>query len=211
MGNVYTVVVGPVPSCDCPDHLRGNLCKHILFIYLKVLKVKKPHLLYQTSLLSSELKQIFEDSDSKLHGRFSIPMANETVREKYEQLLLEEKEDKSEVKSKREEVVRQEIDETSQCPVCCEEFMNSRESVVFCRFGCGNNIHSSCFNEWCKVQPSYPTCVICRSLWSEENNEEKRNSELKSKWEGSYMNLAEFQPQSGDCQPDVMDDESQGS
>jgi len=38
-GNVYTVTISHVPSCDCPDALKGNHCKHILFIFLKVLGV----------------------------------------------------------------------------------------------------------------------------------------------------------------------------
>jgi hypothetical protein len=38
-GNVYKIAIGRVPSCDCPDAARGNLCKHVLFIMLKVLKV----------------------------------------------------------------------------------------------------------------------------------------------------------------------------
>jgi hypothetical protein len=207
MGNVYAVTVGPLPSCDCPDHARGNLCKHILFIYLKVLKLKRPHLMYQTSLLNSELKQIFEDSDSIRGGRHSIPMANETVREKYEQFLQEGKmEEEEQVVTKRKEVAQQHIEETSQCPVCYEEFLSSNEPVVYCQFGCGNNVHASCFNEWCKVHPSYPTCVICRSLWTEENYEEKRDEELKAKKARSYMNLAAFQQQSCDPHPDVMDD-----
>ena len=35
-GNVYQVVLSKVPSCSCPDHAKGNLCKHILFVMLRV-------------------------------------------------------------------------------------------------------------------------------------------------------------------------------
>ncbi|KAI0949803.1 hypothetical protein AcV7_008466 [Taiwanofungus camphoratus] len=56
-GNVYTVVIDNTPSCNCeecrakfsvvinlkvmigPDAIKGNHCKHILFIFLKVLQV----------------------------------------------------------------------------------------------------------------------------------------------------------------------------
>ncbi|CAJ1452908.1 unnamed protein product [Effrenium voratum] len=39
-GNVYTVDFGIRPGCDCPDFLKGRgLCKHVLFIWLRVLRV----------------------------------------------------------------------------------------------------------------------------------------------------------------------------
>ncbi|OLP84409.1 hypothetical protein AK812_SmicGene34728 [Symbiodinium microadriaticum] len=41
-GNVYTVNVGTKPSCDCPDFLKGRgPCKHILFIWLRVLQLEE--------------------------------------------------------------------------------------------------------------------------------------------------------------------------
>eukprot|EP00775_Hariotina_reticulata_P009934 gene9934-10089_t len=54
-GNVYTVVVGRHPHCTCPDHARGNLCKHILFVMLRVLKlnINNP-LVWQKALLTKE-------------------------------------------------------------------------------------------------------------------------------------------------------------
>lgn len=30
-GNLYKVVIGKVPSCDCPDGGKGNQCKHIFY------------------------------------------------------------------------------------------------------------------------------------------------------------------------------------
>eukprot|EP00439_Symbiodinium_sp_Y106_P032612 s1128_g3.t3 len=41
-GNVYTVHIGTKPSCDCPDFLKGRgPCKHILFIWLRVLRLEE--------------------------------------------------------------------------------------------------------------------------------------------------------------------------
>ena len=40
-GNVYTVKVGPLVSCDCPDAAKGNVCKHQLFVMLKVLRAEE--------------------------------------------------------------------------------------------------------------------------------------------------------------------------
>lgn len=30
-GNLYTVIIGKVPSCSCPDNQKGNQCKHICY------------------------------------------------------------------------------------------------------------------------------------------------------------------------------------
>jgi len=35
-GNLYEVIISNVPSCTCPDFLKGNVCKHIIFVYVKV-------------------------------------------------------------------------------------------------------------------------------------------------------------------------------
>lgn len=32
---VYEVVIDKVPGCSCPDALKGNHCKHLLFVFLK--------------------------------------------------------------------------------------------------------------------------------------------------------------------------------
>jgi len=30
-GNIYKVVIGKEPFCDCPDGAKGNQCKHIVY------------------------------------------------------------------------------------------------------------------------------------------------------------------------------------
>lgn len=31
-GNIYNITIGQVPSCTCPDHQKGNQCKHIVYV-----------------------------------------------------------------------------------------------------------------------------------------------------------------------------------
>lgn len=38
-GNVYTVTISHIPKCTCPDASKGNHCKHIIFVFLKILSV----------------------------------------------------------------------------------------------------------------------------------------------------------------------------
>jgi SWIM zinc finger len=41
-GNVYNVHIGEIPTCSCPDFARKNdLCKHIMFVTLKVIGLDK--------------------------------------------------------------------------------------------------------------------------------------------------------------------------
>lgn len=34
-GNLYSVTISKLPSCTCPDGLKGNQCKHIIYVSFK--------------------------------------------------------------------------------------------------------------------------------------------------------------------------------
>ena len=34
-GNIYHVHIAQVPSCDCPHALKGNQCKHMVYVSLR--------------------------------------------------------------------------------------------------------------------------------------------------------------------------------
>ena len=59
-GNVYRAAVARMPSCTCVDFRdRSQICKHLLFVYLKVLGVsRESHVPVQRALLRSELTAI---------------------------------------------------------------------------------------------------------------------------------------------------------
>lgn len=57
-GNIYSVTIGQIPSCTCPDSQKGSQCKHIVYVMHNVLKAPE-HLQYQLAFLSSELQEIF--------------------------------------------------------------------------------------------------------------------------------------------------------
>lgn len=64
-----------------------------------------------------------------------------------------------------EEVAERRPLDTSDCPICFEEFEAAQiETIVFCRV-CGNNIHEECFNMWKQSKGNDVTCVYCRSPW----------------------------------------------
>jgi hypothetical protein len=54
---VYDVTISRHPHCSCPDHAKGNLCKHILFVMLRVLKLSTTNpLVWQKALLTKEVR-----------------------------------------------------------------------------------------------------------------------------------------------------------
>jgi hypothetical protein len=54
---VYTVRISKQPRCDCPDAAKGHVCKHILFVYLRVLKLSASNpIVWQKALLTHEVR-----------------------------------------------------------------------------------------------------------------------------------------------------------
>merc|ERR1719233_2575562 len=147
-GNIYNVTITLKPKCTCPDYLtRGDCCKHILLVYLKVL---------------------FENAPPVLIG----VLANDAVRLRYCELTGKTFEGNSTVEEKGKQRALE-----GDCPVCMEEFDESQRSKVdFCK-ECGNNIHKDCLANWkrgCKNQGNPVTCVYCRSPWPETGNPKGR-------------------------------------
>ena len=144
-GNVYTIVVDKVPSCDCPHAKKGNQCKHIAYVLSRVLRVPAD-LEYQLAFISAELRDIFAKAP---------PLPSETA----------ERNDDGDGKRKPIE---------GECPICSEDFEpESKESIVYCKSACGNNIHAQCFKMWAATkQGRGVTCPFCRTEWQQEGGGE---------------------------------------
>ena len=56
-GNIYTVQISKVPTCDCPHAAKGHQCKHIIYVMCRVLRAPE-NLQYQLALTSPELREI---------------------------------------------------------------------------------------------------------------------------------------------------------
>ncbi|KAK0856555.1 hypothetical protein LTR03_001292 [Friedmanniomyces endolithicus] len=102
-GNVYTIVIDKVPSCDCPHARKGNQCKHIAYVLSRVLRAPA-RLEYQLALTSVELREIFAKAP---------PLPSETA-------------EKGEEKDGRRKAVE------GECRICCVDFEpESGEAVVY--------------------------------------------------------------------------------
>ncbi|KAF8481285.1 hypothetical protein DFH94DRAFT_449321 [Russula ochroleuca] len=154
-GNVYTVTIGRKPSCDCPDATHGNHCKHILFIFLKVLQVPQSSgLWYQKALLASELQSIFANAPQAPNA-----LAHDNVRDAYARATG--KAPSSTPSDSRRRIPGPE----DSCPICYED-MQDISKLVFCD-ECGNALHTECFGQWRRRAGSAAevTCVWCRAKW----------------------------------------------
>ncbi|GJE85079.1 hypothetical protein PsYK624_011560 [Phanerochaete sordida] len=176
-GNVYTVAIDKLPSCNCPDALKGNHCKHILFIYAKVLQVPfTSHVWYQKALLTSELQEIFANAPLAPND-----MANPRVRDAYAQAT-----GKAVASSSSSNSNRKLPKEDDDCPVCYEEMYGTAESKLsFCET-CGNCLHKQCLTQWLLHKP---TCPMCRSNWAGPEGGRSGRGKASVDADG-YLNLA---------------------
>ncbi|KAG5179073.1 hypothetical protein JKP88DRAFT_327812 [Tribonema minus] len=149
-GNVYRVQIASVPSCDCPD--RNPLCKHILFVYLKVLKqpLDSPHI-YQAALLQSELQEIFENAPPSA----ADVLANQRVRKEFEKLSGKVADGEA---AEEEQKGGRAIEADDECPICFEGLLPEPGSavpgrpLVCCNGGCGKSLHKECQGAWAMAE-----------------------------------------------------------
>ncbi|KAJ7852789.1 hypothetical protein B0H14DRAFT_2508875 [Mycena olivaceomarginata] len=163
-GNIYTVTIQQKPSCDCPDAQKGNHCKHILFIYLKVLQVTQSsgHW-YQKALLTTELESIFANAPLAPNA-----IANPRLREAYARATGKSQAPSTPEASASSAPKKRMPGEEDDCPICYDGMHNVAEaSLTFCE-ECGNAVHGECFAQWkqtSKNQSKKLTCIYCRAEW----------------------------------------------
>eukprot|EP00123_Amoebidium_parasiticum_P010741 comp20288_c0_seq1/m.25458 comp20288_c0_seq1/g.25458 ORF comp20288_c0_seq1/g.25458 comp20288_c0_seq1/m.25458 type:complete len:323 (-) comp20288_c0_seq1:266-1234(-) len=182
-GNVYTVDITHKLSCDCPDfQKRQACCKHILFVFLKVLKQPPTSAyIYQSALVTKELQEIFDAAPIDPRD----VLANKNVVAAY-------KGSDSQAGEEGKEEGRRPAE--GPCPVCFEDMNEGgKEALTWCRT-CGNNMHMDCFRQWRGREVAsgkQVTCVYCRAVWLEASAGTPGKGDDVSK-EG-YRNLGSLQ------------------
>ena len=204
-GNVYTVVLGLVPSCTCPDYSRRqDMCKHIMFVLLKVigLEVSNP-LAYQKAYVSSELNELYTILRTRRVG--GTILANDQVRAAVAAAASQNGSSTTDISStstssttllddQPSSVQRRSLLDDSDCPICFDDLTHEPESkVTFCRGTCGANFHEACIRRWLSAMTlAKPSCPHCRQLWVEENGRStKGNPKIPA--ETTYTNLGSLQ------------------
>ncbi|PPQ91350.1 hypothetical protein CVT25_004117 [Psilocybe cyanescens] len=163
-GNVYTVTIDHIPICDCPDASKGNHCKHILFIFLKVLQVSRQSgFWYQKALLTSELEQIFAEAPLAPNAE-----AHPHVREAYARATGRIPATANACSNPAQAKNRRVPGPDDDCPICYDGMHGVAEaSLTYCE-QCGNAVHKECFQQWQGTSARTGkelTCVWCRAEW----------------------------------------------
>lgn len=197
-GNVYDVTIDSKVQCSCPDFIKGNLCKHVLFVMLKVLRVgQRDPVLVQKGLLQEELFRIFQEAPRNVRGA----LADEFTRSAYQAATGDDVgAGEAEAKKEAEKGVTQKSLDDEDCAICYEEF-KAGEAVVWCRSSCGKNVHTACFQMWAataREKGTQITCVYCRAPWSSGQPKAKKRSRssadaahVEHTGYGTYVNLAD--------------------
>jgi hypothetical protein len=167
-GNVYTQHIGHLPSCDCPHAKKGNQCKHIIYVMLRVLKAPE-NVGYQLALTSSELRDLFRNAAP-------IPNADADPNEQPE----------TETDGNRKPI-------EGECPICYTNLEPGKEAIVYCKAACGNNVHKQCMQSWAAAKAGKPTCPYCRAQWEQEDADRfsgKVDLKGAGRTDEGYVNIA---------------------
>ncbi|DAZ99405.1 TPA: hypothetical protein N0F65_005307 [Lagenidium giganteum] len=151
----HKVLIGALQTCSCGD---GDVCVHILFVMLKVLRVPATTpVVWQKSLIDSEIEMLLRgDYCEKSRPR---PQANAFLR----------KSKKGAATPDEADVERHDLTAGEVCAICQEE-MDPTQPLTFCRKGCGNNFHIECmkvFGESRRQSKENIICPLCRHNWGE--------------------------------------------
>lgn len=143
-GNVYTVTIQRLPHCTCPDHAKGNLCKHILFVLLKVMRLDPcSKTVFQAAWIDSELQSMYQQMRERYcqigGSQKNLVLANKRVRDEFAQL------ENGETTADEEDADvahRRKISEDDDCPICFDALGDlSIGNTTYCRGQCGANFH----------------------------------------------------------------------
>lgn len=151
-GNVYRVTLSFAGSqCQCPDFAKGGgVCKHLLFVMLRVLKLsREDHRVWQTSLTMTELQPLLAHLRDR-HGQLGELAADASVLRGYR-----------EAKDGEAAAPKQPL--PAECPICFEE-ISETNTMCTCR-ACGHHLHADCQHRWAASSSKGDTCPLCRSPW----------------------------------------------
>jgi hypothetical protein len=167
---VYTQHIGHVPSCDCPHAKKGNQCKHLVYVMLRVLKAPE-NIACQLALTSSELRHLFRHAAPK-------PSAASGTDGQHD----------AEIDGNRKKI-------EGECPICYCDFEPDKEPIVYCKAACGNNIHKSCMQSWIAAKGAgRATCPYCRAKWEDDEIgrgfKGKMDLKAATRSEEGYVNIA---------------------
>lgn len=190
-GNVYTVRISRHPTCDCPDHAKGNLCKHILFIYLRALKLAPNNpLVWQKALLTTEVEEVLGGRHSTGSDAADV-LASASVRAGYARMTAGQAGGCGGSGAAEDGVVRRKVE--GDCAICFDDLKGGHEAISWCA-SCGNNLHTKCCDQWVRMrhgQHQDVSCVYCRAPWV-DGSKPAAAAGAGPAAPGGYVNLKQY-------------------
>jgi hypothetical protein len=154
-GNVYTQRIGLVPSCDCPHAMKGNQCKHIVYVMLRVLKARED-IAYQLALTSTELCEVLKNAPP-IPGVETDPTDAHGEQDGHRKPI------------------------EGECPICYDHLEPGKDAIVYCKISCGNNVHKDCMQKWISMSRRKATCPYCRAAWAAEDGFDGKLGDVDTK------------------------------
>lgn len=176
-GNIYNCSIDTKPTCNCQDFLKrsNGPCKHLIFLFIRVLKVEEEDpRWWQKCLLQSELEGLLENAQVEASRNAQL-FAEEAVISQYQRTQAQ----------KNKQVVRRPL--VGECTVCYDNLIavtgkrRPENLIDYCRT-CGNNFHAACLTNWFRAQ-NQKICPTCRV-------EMRKSEEITGKQD--YLNLSQF-------------------
>uniref|UniRef100_A0A1B6CZW7 SWIM-type domain-containing protein n=1 Tax=Clastoptera arizonana TaxID=38151 RepID=A0A1B6CZW7_9HEMI len=147
------VRLGDPHKCSCKEfNLTRELCLHICWVILKKFKLLSSNQLsFQLGLVPRELDVCLQPKE-KIHHPVKV-FSKERVT--------------------TAAVVARKIKSTDSCSICLQLFRSVGVAVTFCKYGCGNAVHTHCMVQVALHQTSPTpssdrllTCPLCRGVFS---------------------------------------------
>ncbi|XXQ31508.1 SWIM-type domain-containing protein [Plasmodiophora brassicae] len=190
-GNVYYPTLSRIPNktaCTCIDQrCRKGLCKHLLFILIRVLKVRSDHPVVargDARISASELESIYAES----RGTSCEAMAPSAVCNAFVAITGNDLSDNT--GAELADVERRPLEQGDECPICFEAIAEDDE-LDFCRASCRRSVHVECFTRWAaqRRQRGEPvSCVYCRAAWVNPST----TADAERAFKRSRVNLERF-------------------
>lgn len=149
----FKVFIGERQMCSCGGgEARGQLCFHLLFVMIKVLRVPSDNpIAWQLSLVDSEIEAVLSgELNRKINqSRFSfMKKGYGERRNRQKHNSVQNIDSQEEDNLSHDSIAQKELKEDNICSICLEE-MTVRDVeddiLCFCRYQCGTNFHTKCF------------------------------------------------------------------
>eukprot|EP00002_Diphylleia_rotans_P026343 TRINITY_DN5243_c0_g1_i2.p1 TRINITY_DN5243_c0_g1~~TRINITY_DN5243_c0_g1_i2.p1 ORF type:complete len:572 (+),score=71.64 TRINITY_DN5243_c0_g1_i2:114-1829(+) len=159
----YRVSIGDRHYCTCNE--GRQLCLHTLFVMIKIFRLPPENpLVWQTSLIDNEITEI--------------------IRGRNRRIINEQQKKKPVVSDPKDRLLvdRRPIEAEDVCAICQDE-IHEEDSLAWCRYSCGNNIHAACLQVWARHRSSIGetlTCPLCRNDWGDLNDSKVEKPKKKN-------------------------------